>query len=80
MRGLSSKVISTYTGRFERIMDNPSWMAKSYNLFVSISFIVQYVSVVVNFVENFTYLILHFHYYCLRWKIPSRDLKMLLEQ
>ncbi|KAG2592918.1 hypothetical protein PVAP13_5NG587100 [Panicum virgatum] len=32
--GLSSKVISTYTGRFERIQDNPRWMAKSYSLFV----------------------------------------------
>ncbi|KAJ1286197.1 hypothetical protein BS78_03G334400 [Paspalum vaginatum] len=30
----SSKVISTYTGRFEQIQDNPSWMAKSYNLYV----------------------------------------------
>ncbi|PVH37798.1 hypothetical protein PAHAL_5G092200 [Panicum hallii] len=34
IRGLSSKVISTYTGQFERIQDNPSWMAKSYSLFV----------------------------------------------
>uniref|UniRef100_J3L5S9 Poly(A) RNA polymerase mitochondrial-like central palm domain-containing protein n=2 Tax=Oryza brachyantha TaxID=4533 RepID=J3L5S9_ORYBR len=31
---LSSNVISTYTGRLERIQDNPRWMAKSYSLFV----------------------------------------------
>ncbi|CAL4946608.1 unnamed protein product [Urochloa decumbens] len=30
----SSTVISTYTGRFERIQDNPSWLAKPYSLFV----------------------------------------------
>ncbi|KAL6616368.1 hypothetical protein ACP70R_038638 [Stipagrostis hirtigluma subsp. patula] len=32
--GLSSEVISTYMGRFERIQNNPSWMAKSYSLFI----------------------------------------------
>uniref|UniRef100_A0A0D9YH92 Poly(A) RNA polymerase mitochondrial-like central palm domain-containing protein n=1 Tax=Oryza glumipatula TaxID=40148 RepID=A0A0D9YH92_9ORYZ len=31
---LSDKVISTYTGRLERIQDNPRWMDKSYSLFV----------------------------------------------
>ncbi|TVU36549.1 hypothetical protein EJB05_18486, partial [Eragrostis curvula] len=31
---LSGQVISTYTGRFERIQDNRSWMAKSYSLFI----------------------------------------------
>ncbi|KAG8078467.1 hypothetical protein GUJ93_ZPchr0007g5211 [Zizania palustris] len=31
---LSGDVISTYTGQFKRIQDNPSWMAKSYSLFV----------------------------------------------
>uniref|UniRef100_A0A0D9V7R3 Poly(A) RNA polymerase mitochondrial-like central palm domain-containing protein n=1 Tax=Leersia perrieri TaxID=77586 RepID=A0A0D9V7R3_9ORYZ len=31
---LTNKVISTYTGRLERIQDNPRWMAKSYSLFV----------------------------------------------
>nr|TKW17694.1 hypothetical protein SEVIR_5G384900v2 [Setaria viridis] len=34
IRRFSSKVISTYTGRIELIQDNPSWMAKSYSLFV----------------------------------------------
>ncbi|KAF8775338.1 hypothetical protein HU200_004748 [Digitaria exilis] len=34
IRSLSSTVISTYTGQFERIPDNPSWMAKSYSFFV----------------------------------------------
>jgi len=31
---LSNKVVSTYTGRLEKIQDNTSWMAKSYSLFV----------------------------------------------
>uniref|UniRef100_A0A0E0JQY8 Poly(A) RNA polymerase mitochondrial-like central palm domain-containing protein n=1 Tax=Oryza punctata TaxID=4537 RepID=A0A0E0JQY8_ORYPU len=31
---VSNKVISTYTGRLERIQDNPRWMDKSYSLFV----------------------------------------------
>uniref|UniRef100_A0A0E0JQY6 Poly(A) RNA polymerase mitochondrial-like central palm domain-containing protein n=1 Tax=Oryza punctata TaxID=4537 RepID=A0A0E0JQY6_ORYPU len=31
---LSGDVISTYTGQFKRIVENPSWMAKSYSLFV----------------------------------------------
>ncbi|KAL6853658.1 hypothetical protein ACP4OV_019687 [Aristida adscensionis] len=34
IRRLSSVVISTYTGRYERIQDNPSWMAKSYSLWI----------------------------------------------
>ncbi|CAO2172045.1 unnamed protein product [Urochloa humidicola] len=33
-RKFSRKVISTYTGRIEQIQDNPSWIAKSYSLFV----------------------------------------------
>ncbi|XP_052138221.1 protein HESO1-like [Oryza glaberrima] len=31
---LSGDVISTYTGQFKRIEENPSWMARSYSLFV----------------------------------------------
>ncbi|BAH91381.1 Os01g0846450 [Oryza sativa Japonica Group] len=30
---LSGDVISTYTGQFKRIEENPSWMARSYSLF-----------------------------------------------
>lgn len=33
---LLDNVISTYSGQIERIQDNPSWMTKSYHLFVSL--------------------------------------------
>ncbi|KAL6616367.1 hypothetical protein ACP70R_038637 [Stipagrostis hirtigluma subsp. patula] len=34
INALPDNVISTYTGQLERIQDNPSWMTKSYHLFV----------------------------------------------
>ncbi|KAF8716991.1 hypothetical protein HU200_026098 [Digitaria exilis] len=34
INALSDNVISTYSGKIERIQDDPSWMTKSYHLFV----------------------------------------------
>jgi hypothetical protein len=34
INALTDNVISTYSGQIERIQNNPSWMRKSYHLFV----------------------------------------------
>ncbi|TVU10168.1 hypothetical protein EJB05_43679, partial [Eragrostis curvula] len=75
------EVISTYTGRFERVQNNRNWMAKSYCLFVSLSSMVTWFQWFVDLVKNFRHDIYTVSSLLLfRLKIRSRDLIMLLGQ
>lgn len=79
---LSDKVISTYTGRLERIQDNPRWMDKSYSLFVRLSFLMLLVVMMIDVAKSFSPSadILSTCYLLCRLKIHLRNLIMLLEQ